>query len=290
MVKSVFPHKDYSTISPSAKDLLLLKGLTNLPFAKQAAELVTDRESFELYNGERDLYFWARAVHFEERYVSVDQLLDELPIKNILELSSGFSFRGLNKVKQDGIHYIDTDLSEVIELKKGFINPLQTQAVNPLSKLETLALNALDEAQFEEIVNRFPAGEIAIVNEGLLMYLNDEEKARLCKIIHKVLSERGGYWITADIYIKANQEIAIKRPDNKLQQFLEQHRVEENKFDSFEAAESFFKNAGFTIDKEAETDFTKVSTIKNLLNSVPGNQFPQGEKLSKMRATWRLKV
>jgi hypothetical protein len=41
--------------------------------------------------------------------------------------------------------------------------------------LETLPLNALDEAQFAETVGRFPQGEIVIVNEGLLMYLNTEK-------------------------------------------------------------------------------------------------------------------
>ena len=42
----------------------------------------------------------------------------ETGIKNILELSSGFSFRGLNMCKDSGVFYIDTDLPEIIENKK----------------------------------------------------------------------------------------------------------------------------------------------------------------------------
>jgi hypothetical protein len=41
-----------------------------------------------------------------------------LPIKNILELSSGFSFRGLETTKQKGFYYIGTDLPDVIATKK----------------------------------------------------------------------------------------------------------------------------------------------------------------------------
>ena len=51
--------------------------------------------------------------------------------------------------------------------------------------MEILPLNALDEEKFNEVVSHFPPGEIVIVNEGLLMYLNNEEKQKLCSIIHK---------------------------------------------------------------------------------------------------------
>ncbi|MGN6163438.1 MAG: hypothetical protein ACTHOF_02765, partial [Flavisolibacter sp.] len=79
---------------------------------------------------------------------------------------------------------------------------LQNGSFSSKGKLEILPLNALDEQAFVEVVNRFAQGQIAIVNEGLLVYLNREEKLKLCSNIHKVLEQRGGYWITADIYIK----------------------------------------------------------------------------------------
>ena len=37
-------NRDYNTISPSAKSLLLMKGLTNIPFAKEAAQLLIDQD------------------------------------------------------------------------------------------------------------------------------------------------------------------------------------------------------------------------------------------------------
>src|ERR1700744_1462716 len=100
--------RDYSSISPSAKALLLLKGLTDIPFAREAAEIMMAPEKYEPDFTLRDLQFWSRVLHFESRYKSVDQLMRDVPIKNILEISSGFSFRGLAAVQKDGIHYIDT--------------------------------------------------------------------------------------------------------------------------------------------------------------------------------------
>src|ERR1700761_2791794 len=171
--------RDYSTISPSAQSLLYLKGLTNIPFARQAAELMMRPEKYVPDFSKRDFLFWGRVVHFESRYWSIDQLLADLPIKNILELSSGFSFRGLKAIEQDGAHYIDTDLPGVIESKAAFVNDLQPHP-NSKSKLEILPVNALDEEAFMAIVDRFPANEpIVIVNEGLLMYLSMPEKEKL---------------------------------------------------------------------------------------------------------------
>ena len=183
-------NRDFNTISPSAKSLLLMKGLTNIPFAKEAAQLILNQENYKPDLSDKDYTFWARVVHFENRYWSINQLLSELPAKNILELSSGFSFRGLDMVKQKECHYIDTDLPDLISQKKSFINALMKDENNFKGKLEILPLNALDEIQFEETVSRFPDGEIVIVNEGLMMYLNNDEKLKLCSNIRKVLKEK----------------------------------------------------------------------------------------------------
>jgi len=169
-------NRNFNTISPSAKSILLMKGHTNIPFARQTAELLCYPEKYNPDFNKKDLTFWARTLHFENRYWSIDQLLADLPFKNIIELSSGFSFRCLATVKQKGFYYIDTDLQDVIATKKDFIAAFSNDTFKFDGKLELLPLNALDDKQFHEIVNHFPDGEIVIVNEGLLMYLNINEK------------------------------------------------------------------------------------------------------------------
>src|ERR1041385_7012765 len=110
--------RNYNTISPSAEMLLLTKAHTNIPFAKEAAELYTHAQNLPQDISEKDLTFWARLAHFESRYWTIDQLLSEVNAKNLLEISSGFSFRGLQAVRENNVHYIDTDLPDIIHAKK----------------------------------------------------------------------------------------------------------------------------------------------------------------------------
>jgi hypothetical protein len=282
--------RDYSAISPSAKSLLLLKGLTNIPFAREAAELISLPEKYEPDINNKDIAFWKRVVHFENRYWSIDQLLSGLEITNIFELSSGFSFRGLDTVRQSPVHYIDTDLPEVITQKKEILAALEGSDAERLGKLETLPLNALDEKRFNEIADSFPEGPIVIVNEGLLMYLNDAEKGKMASMIYKLLKTRGGFWITGDIYIKSTLERFNDKTDDSLKDLIEQQRIEDNMFESFEAAELFFKKFGFVIDKETTVDFAKISSLKYLLSNVTEDQLLQLQSHPKIQTSWRLKI
>src|SRR5215217_1197779 len=149
-------NRDYNSISPSAKVLLLVKGVTKIPFAKEVAAMMAEEETDLPFINEETPYFWGRVVHFENRYWSIDQLLKDQPVKNILELSSGFSFRGLDKVLQDkDCHYIDTDLPGVIAAKRSFTDSLIPEDHSHMGNLEMLGLNAMDEEAFQSIVSRF---------------------------------------------------------------------------------------------------------------------------------------
>ncbi|MDN3549041.1 class I SAM-dependent methyltransferase [Mucilaginibacter aquaedulcis] len=282
--------RDYSSISPSARSLLLLKGLTDIPFARQAAELIIYPEKYKPDFNLKNFVFWARVLHFENRYKSINQLLSGLPVKNILELSSGFSFRGLNTALNNDVYYIDTDLPEVIATKQNLLQLLMHNEAIPKGNLHTLPLNALDKAEFATITNHFPGGELAIVNEGLLVYLDTNEKKKLCHNIRNVLEKRGGYWITADIYIKSDKNLLSLTTNDKLQRFFEEHRIEENKFECFEAAEIFFKSEGFLIDKEAEPDYQSSGSLKHLRANASPEQLYKLGKTGRIRASWRLKL
>ena len=288
--KTDLSNHNFETIIPSAKSLLLMKGHTSIPYARQAAKLMEYPKPFVPDFGNKNVSFWARVVHFEKRYRSVDQLLSDLPIKNILELSSGFSFRGFEYVKQNGCNYIDTDLPAVIETKKTIIAALTDESFYIKGKLEMLPLNVLDEEQFSKITNHFPEGHIVIVNEGLLMYLTTDEKETLCRNIHKVLNEHGGYWITADIYIKNRHKLFNFEADNKTKEFFEKHSIEYNKFESFEEADAFFMRMGFIVDKEADVNSSEISSIKYFLKTMTKKQLIKIRNSDKIQATWRLRV
>lgn len=293
--------RNYNTISPSARALLLLKGYTPIPYARQAAELIQAPDPYVPNYADHPPGFWARVMHFEARYSSINQLLaDILPpaadlataALNILELSSGFSFRGLAFAADRPVYYIDTDLPEVIATKQPLVDALVAGPPFPLGHYELRALNALDEDAFNAVIDSFPPGKLIIVNEGLLMYLNKEEKQRLGALIRKALLKRGGFWITADIYLNRKQrreEPELAKGDT-LKEFLERHNVDANMFNSFEEATQLFTEMGFTLDKESVPDYTSLSALPHFLSSASPELLQRlRQSPTKIHATWRLK-
>jgi len=110
--------RNYNAISPSAKALMLFKAHTQIPYAKQTAEaLISNEEQAE--TPLQDFGFWASVIHFENRYYSINNLVSEVATPNVLELSSGYNYRGLEfAMSNPDLHYIDTYLPEVISCKQ----------------------------------------------------------------------------------------------------------------------------------------------------------------------------
>lgn len=278
--------RNFSSISPSAKWILKMKAHTNIPYAREAAGIVEN--DFIPGMEVNDPSFWGRTFHFESRYQSINSLANGLNIKNIIELSSGFSFRGIDWTKDSTINYFDTDLPGVIAEKKEITTALLNN--RPVGNLRSFPLDALNEKQFSEVMEEFPAGEVLIINEGLLMYLDNSEKEKLCSNIRKALEQRGGYWITADIYLqleKRNIELGLDAVSKK---FFDDHKVDQNKFESFEAAAAFFRREGFVIEEEAVTDYSAFSSFHKLLQCSSPESIANMQKMEKVHATWRLRL
>jgi O-methyltransferase involved in polyketide biosynthesis len=116
--------------------------------------------------------------------------------------------------------------------------------------LRVRALDALDTDAFLSAVELMPAGPIAIVNEGLLIYLDEEEKARLARNVREALLLRGGAWLTADVYTRNPADYPSVFAEPSARQFLDRHRVDENKFSDWAAAERFFTDCGFSVRRK----------------------------------------
>ena len=254
---------DFNAISPSAKGLLLTKAITTIPFATEAAGIIWDAEQLKNKLREKlskESFVWL--LHFENRYRTIDSLLTPLQYRNVLEIASGFSFRGLQLSMEHDITYFDTDLPDSITTKQQVVDQLKEKHhLETKGTYRLMPLNALDTAAFNAIIELFPPGPVAIVNEGLLMYLDEGEKRQLCANIHAVLTKRGGCWITGDIYLKKGErEHAHINP--AAEAFLAMHNVEEKKFDSFEAAEAFFTSCGFTIAAKEIVAYDQLSALR----------------------------
>jgi O-methyltransferase involved in polyketide biosynthesis len=239
------PSRDYSSISPSARALLLVKAQTTLPYAREAASILFGEDAVESARRETASSPGAqlRVAHFEARARSIDSALGVLGATCVLEIASGLSLRGLAMAEQRGIFYLDSDLPALASVKTDLVARLHPA---PLAgTLRVAALDALDAGAFAGAVGEVPDGPMAIVQEGLLMYLDADEKARLAANIRQVLLARGGAWVTADVYVSAPG--AQHYRDEGTKAFVEKHRVDANKFASLDAAEAFFAGQGFAL-------------------------------------------
>jgi O-methyltransferase involved in polyketide biosynthesis len=236
---------DFSTISPSARWLLLAKAHSGLPYARRVAEAVFGHDEVATAAAPASPAAAIRRRHFELRARSVDEALDLVATRRIVELAAGLSFRGLARAARTDVHYLDTDLPDLVQLKRGILEQLSPATLAGTYRIEPL--DVMDDVAFARAVESLPDGPLSIAHEGLLMYLSADEKAQLAASIHTALRSRGGRWITADVYLR--REATVPR-EEQVQQFLAEHRVEEQKFDSWEQAGRFFAKAGFAVERK----------------------------------------
>ncbi len=225
-----------------------MRAWADLPYARRAAELLFGRDALDAELARLATLAGSelRKQHFAARYRSIDTLLGELGPSCVLELAAGLSFRSLDFARRASVTYGDTDLPDMIATKQRLVADLHA---GPLSgELRLAPLDALDREAVRAQIEQLPAGPLAIVNEGLLMYLDDDEKRRLAATIREALAPRRGVWITADIYVRGPRDPRIEQ-DERLRSFLTEHRVEDNKFASLAAAEAFFTSSGFAIQR-----------------------------------------
>jgi len=270
-----------------------MKAITDIPYAKKAAELIQGKAlPLELLDPSRQDEVIVSTVGFEARYLSIDAALSGESVTNFLELSSGYSFRSLEMTKKRGLFYVDTDLPDIIEMKQKLVAELIRDERRSTNLPEFRPLNALDENAFRQIVNLFPPGPIGIINEGLLIYLDEHEKNHLAATIHRVLSERGGFWLTGDIYVN----VYSKQPppkDRKIsdraREFIAKHKILENMFTSWELAREFFEKAGFSIEPHKADEVYDNLTTQKLIDERPSIDKSYARASLETRQTWVLR-
>ena len=237
--------RDYASISPSARQILMVRSQTGLPYAREAATWLYDASEVDKVRAEIDANPDAlkRMRHFEIRARSIDQALAARDATCIVELAAGLSFRGL--VAKAGTTFVDTDLPDMVKTKREIVAAL---CPAPPRGYRLEALDAMDGSAVRALVDTLPDGPVTFVNEGLLVYLNEAEKTALCETIRGVLTARGGAWITADVYIRTGTTMYR---DVHTREFLAKHDVDGNKFADYAAAEAFFTTRGFAIEARA---------------------------------------
>ena len=197
------------------------------------------------------------SIIWEARFKIVTHVLNLHGAKQVLELAAGFSPRGLNMTSDASVTYVEVDLPGLVEDKRQIIETLVDQGKLPVQpNFHLLEGNALHRDDLLAATRFFGDAPTAVVNEGLISYLDRAERVALAQNVHALLERFGGVWITPDI--------EIPLAEGNLGQTAEQIKartgqietitgidVLKNRFENEAAARVFFENLGFQIERHS---------------------------------------
>jgi len=255
---------DPARISVTAKLSAYYRKFSDIAFAAEVATLIGADEAFAALVREHaldpdKLTFYAPM--FEARYKSITQLIGEHGATQVLELASGYSLRGLDLTQRSSIHYVETDLPDVVATKLELLDDVRRRHdLSPRPSHVVMAANVLDLDQLQRAAAGFDRGRpLVILGEGLVGYLTREETACLTRNVHHLLSEfTGGWWIVPDFAFKT--ELQGLPPERiRLREAvtgLTQRQLDASAFEDSDDLAAVLHRAGFDLQVCSQVDKT----------------------------------
>ncbi len=229
---------NFESISPTAIVISYPRTFTDIPYEKEIYQWLQQ-------NGKNNNIKLNKllAPEIEARYKLTNKILDDLNIKQIVEIASGYSSRGILYAEK-GYEYIEMDLEEVAKNKVKLLKEIASIPNN----LHITIGNALNYADFEKCDEFLDKNkEIAIINEGLLRYLTFEEKEIVAKNIYQILKKHNGVWITCDVTPKKfieKQNVCLPDFNNNVNEVTSRNDLQD-RFEDIEHIKSFMMKIGF---------------------------------------------
>ena len=236
------PNKDFESVIQTAILTAYPRTLSDIPYAKEVFD------ELNKHTVPKNLIINMLAPEIEARYKLVSRLLKESGVNQVLEIAAGYSTRGFDLTKNDGnISYVELDLPEVCDRKVGAINSFATMPEN----LHVVSGNALRQEDINKCEQFFQKeSPVAVTNEGLLRYLDFDEKKQVATNIYKLLSRHGGVWITCDVTPKkfiANQDANLPQFNEDLTKMSDRNNSNW-RFEDLDHVKKFFGELGFSIE------------------------------------------
>ncbi|MDQ2642375.1 MAG: class I SAM-dependent methyltransferase [Myxococcota bacterium] len=267
---------DPSLISVTAKVAAYYRQFTDIPFAREAAERIGADAAFERilreHGLDRDqLTFYAPM--FEARYKSLTQLLLS-GAPQVLELASGYSLRGLDLTRSGAIHYVETDLPNVVAEKLRLLEDLRQQHELPQSPQHRITpADALDLEQIRAAAATLDTGRpLTVLCEGLIMYLAKQETERLAANVLELLRGfAGGRWISPDFTFRAEAK-DLPPARVRLREAITgvtQRQIDASSFEDAQDLEGFLARAGFRVQVHSQVDETSSFSSLDALGLPP---------------------
>ncbi len=251
----------HERISPTAWLVAYQRALADIPFAAEIFQeldgIIRQTRTASEIDGVETLKSSQSAVLWEARFKVVNHALAAQHADQILELAAGFSPRGLDLTRDAAVTYVEVDLPGVVQDKRRIVEKLVAQGKIPARpNFHLVEGNALDLDALRAATRLFADRPIAVVNEGLLAYLDRAERATLARNVHSLLERFGGVWITPDVDVQLppgafGQAAEVLKARTAKVEALTGIDVLKNRFESEAAAQAFFEQLGFRLERHS---------------------------------------
>ena len=230
-----------------------MRAMSDIPYCQQISAMCNAEAAAQsFYNGNMEpAHNWAPVA--ELRYKSLSGILKNLPYDNILELASGLSPRGLILTENPGIRFVETDLPGILQDKQEIVKGLLMSEERPGYRFASA--NALDADEFMAAAHNLRPGPAVVIHEGLLPYLNAEEKKKLATNIMGLLKLFAGAWVTPDMLTREHEKMIKKSSTTERIKTTTGRDINANLFDDFDDAKRFFDGVGFSVERHQQLKF-----------------------------------
>lgn len=131
----------------------------------------------------------------ELRYVALNRTIEESGFKTLMDLPCGYTPK-VFEFTAKGMQYIGCDLPAVIN----DFSPIIASMTDEEQKKQ-IHFQVVDVTNYESMkaAADLAEGPVCIATEGLTVYLTSEETKQLSLNVRRILSEKGGCWLNADV-------------------------------------------------------------------------------------------
>jgi O-methyltransferase involved in polyketide biosynthesis len=270
---------DFAQISPTAKLVAEMRRHSDIPYAEAIAErLNTSRFVQEMMPGETlsdEVLRWMGPLA-EARYKSLAREISLAGVSQVLELASGFSFRGAAMCVGSSLRYVETDLPEVHRARVQLRQLLENEGVLPrLTQWRFESANAMNAEELERVATlHLESKPVAVVHEGLFQYLTLDEKKTVAVTLRGLLQRYGGVWITPDLETQ-DDVMKAQWTHGDFQRLVTcittsvQRDLGANAFESTGHVTEFFGELGFRAQRKLQIDGSFTLASAERLGSRP---------------------
>jgi hypothetical protein len=246
-------------VGRTAKVIAALRAFSNLPYSGEIAVACNATEAFAsiVTANPRD-FFWTIPL-IEQRSCAIRALLSRSGITNVVELGSGFSSLGLEISERPEYTFVESDLPPVLEEKSAAVLDILSTRACSRRNIQFLPVNAASRDDFAHIYDCFGPGPVAVLMDGLLHHLTEDEKRAVASNVRRLLRSRGGVWITTDLSLTECLRDLADIDTNAISviRAISGHTGLAIKRDSFycdEQVARFFGGMGFRVAKHRQSD------------------------------------